>query len=80
MPKFTLASGKFISLSSTKSFEEAITATREQVELIEQGRTTARQAVHYLLTEFPVLRRHRVGIHPLSCLMDGFARETLGCT
>ena len=78
MPQFSFQRTAPINLKSNRNLDEARTAISEQLQLIEEGRTTARQSMHYLLKTFPVLKRDkRGGSHVLSALVEHYVAEHL---
>lgn len=80
MPTFHFNKSKPITLGHSKSLDEARVAVAEQVELVKEGRSTARQSMAYLLKTFSVLRKDRRGVssHALLPLVGPFVKETLG--
>ena len=79
MPTFHFGERKTITLGPSKSLDEARIAVAEQLQLIEDGRTTARISMKFLLREFPILRRDRRGSinHALSPLVELYVAEHL---
>ncbi len=60
--------------------EEVFTAVREEIELVEAGEKSAKDALTYLLRTYKALRRDNhgsTGKHVLAPLVEPFVRETL---
>ena len=77
MPTFRFVKSEPITVGNTKSLDEARVAVAKQVELVEAGKTTARQAMAWLLNTYPVLKKERRGggQHALSPLVDYYVAE-----